>query len=848
MTILKGRRKKRLRIIAIILLSFFLLLTIVYIFLVAHKKDILSAITTSLNQNINGRVEIGDIRFTFFESFPSITIKVKNLLVTDSLISAKSDTMLKARELSLNIPLWQMLSKKNAIRSVRLEDVKISLLKSTGGLSNLKLFKDVSYKKEKKESESSTPQPCKIVLRNVSFSFADSLKQKFFSFHFKSCVVDVKYPDSTMQFKMKGVVHFDHLLFNVQKGGYLTDKDLALNLEGQIIPKQKLISVSGGTVQVDDQLLAINSKFFLGENPSMQMNFFSRSMKPSVAYSLLTKNIEEKLSRYQVYKPVMVYTTISGSLAPHTSPNVDIYIKSSSNRISLATRSYDDLTLLGRFTNHIDSTKDNDDHNSRLAFPVFDGSVFQVPVKMKLTVTDLISPNLELRGSSDLDKASVEKIVDPKRLKIISGEAHIRFSYSGPLVNYVDTVSKQLKSTIRGSVILNNLAVNYIPSDFEFKKVNGSMVFDQNDLHINTINFELNKNTAYVNGAFIQLIPFLFTSLAATHVDLSLTAATINLNNFNFQKDTASALPEKTAAQKEVTNNHIADLINQLIDRVELNFNLHADTVLYKHFIATDVQSELTYANDFVHFKNTSMKAAGGIFSFTGNMTKLTQPRHEVDLQASIQNADISSFMKGFDYFGQNIVTGHDVDGKLKADISFHAQLNRGFNVIPSSMRGKMKVSIKDGELNNFESIEQISKYVFKNRNFRNIKFSGVENEYELEGSQITFSHLDVYSSVLTFFVEGKFDFHNTNTLMLIYVLLGNLKKAKTEELAEHPDSNRKSGIGLTLKAEYGDDNKLHITPVVFGKKKIREDIKNKEATKPKEPADTSKQKKSGQK
>src|SRR6185295_18487048 len=126
----------------------------------------------------------------------------------------------------------------------------------------------------------------------------------------------------------------------------------------------------------------------------------------------------------------------------------------------------------------------------------------------------------------------------------------------------------------------NNLAFNYIPNDFQFQKVNGSMVFDKKDLHINTVSFELNKNSAYVNGTFIQLIPFLFTSLVNTHVDLSLTAATINLNNFNFQKDTTSAIPKKNAAQKEVTNNRIAEVINQLIDRFELNFKLHADTVL----------------------------------------------------------------------------------------------------------------------------------------------------------------------------------------------------------------------------------------------------------------------------
>src|SRR6185436_1455885 len=141
----------------------------------------------------------------------------------------------------------------------------------------------------------------------------------------------------------------------------------------------------------------------------------------------------------------------------------------------------------------------------------------------------------------------------------------------------------------------------------------------------------LNKNSAYINGKFMRLLPFLFTRSADTHVDLSLTAATINLNNFNFQKDIASSASKKTVAQKQETANHIAEIIDLLIDRFELNFILHADKVLYKHFVATDVESELTYANDFVRFRKTSMKSSGGTFSFTGDITKLTQPRHEVN-------------------------------------------------------------------------------------------------------------------------------------------------------------------------------------------------------------------------
>lgn len=827
--------KRRLRIAGIIVGSFFVLLTIIYILLITHRKDILTTVLTSVNKNINGKVEVGDIDFTLFADFPAVTIRLENILVTDSLVSAL-DTLLVARKFSIAIPLWKMLNKNKSIKSVRVEDANISLVKTLSGVSNLQLFK--SSGKEPTGNQSHIVQPHKILLRNVSFSYVDSLHKKFYGLRFKKCDIEADYPDSAIHFKMKSAIHFDHLILNLEKGGYLTNKDADLRLEGQIIPNQKLLSVTGGTVSIENQVIAVQSKFFLTENPTMQLNLFSTSMKTSVAFSVLPKKIQDKLSNYQVYKPVMVYAIISGSLARGSKPNVDLYLQTSGNRLSFAARSFDDLTFLGKFTNHIDSTRVNDDHNSRLAFPVFSGMVYNVPIHAKLIVTDLISPFMQMRASSDLDKSTEEKIVDTTRFKILSGSTQIRFSFDGPLTNYIDTINKQLKATLSGSVIMNNIALDYIPSDFKFRNVSGSMVFDQNDLHINSLSFELNNNSAYVNGSFRQLIPFLFTSLAAARGDLSLTAGTIDLNNFNFQKDTTLKV-KKTAAQKEVSNNKIAALIDLIINRFELNFKLHADTVLYKHFVATGVQSEVIYSNDFVRFKNTELKSAGGTFSFSGEISKLSEPRPEVDLQANIKNADISSLMIGFDNFGQNTVTSKDVDGKVQADVSFHSQLRSDFSVIPSSMVGKMKVSILDGELKNFESIEQISKYIFKNRNFSNVKFTGVKNEYELRGSIITFKHLDVYSSVLTFFVEGKYDFNKSNTMLLIRVPLSNLRKQRTEELAENPDAKGKSGIGPTFKAVYGDDNKIHISPVVFGRKKFEEAISHKDEKKQEVPRDT---------
>src|SRR4029077_3067925 len=126
-----------------------------------------------------------------------------------------------------------------------------------------------------------------------------------------------------------------------------------VRLEGKIIPQQKLLSVSGGTVTIDNQVIAVQSKFILNEDPTMQMSLFSTSMKTSVAFSVLPRNIEEKLSHYQVYNPVMVYVIIRGSLSRGSKPAVDIYFLTTGNRLSYAARSFDDLSFLGKFTNHI---------------------------------------------------------------------------------------------------------------------------------------------------------------------------------------------------------------------------------------------------------------------------------------------------------------------------------------------------------------------------------------------------------------------------------------------------------------------------------------------------------------
>lgn len=135
-------------------------------------------------------------------------------------------------------------------------------------------------------------------------------------------------------------------------------------------------------------------------------------------------------------------------------------------------------------------------------------------------------------------------------------------------------------------------------------------------------------------------------------------------------------------------------------------------------------------------------------------------------------------------------------------------------------MHGNLEMKIKRGKLKDFSSLSQISKYVFRNRDFTNIEFSELKNEYELNGEELNISKLDVYSSVLTFFVSGLYDMGQTNTNLLIQVPLKNLSRKKVEVLSANPDSTIRDATSLYLRATNAKDGGYLIAPVIFGKKK----------------------------
>ncbi|MEO6691794.1 MAG: AsmA-like C-terminal region-containing protein, partial [Saprospiraceae bacterium] len=141
--------KKIIKILGIVLL---LLITFAFLFPILYKKEIIQLIKSKSSEQINGKLEFSDLDISLIRHFPKLNIKLLNPYI-DSYVNDDTSRLFEAKDLSVNLDLWNVFSKKERldIKGFFLNDANI-LIKSYPNLkSNLDLLKDTSSSSKSEE-------------------------------------------------------------------------------------------------------------------------------------------------------------------------------------------------------------------------------------------------------------------------------------------------------------------------------------------------------------------------------------------------------------------------------------------------------------------------------------------------------------------------------------------------------------------------------------------------------------------------------------------------------------------------------------------------------------------------
>lgn len=782
-------------ILSLVLVAWMLLAAYVY----THKGEILKAVTSQLNEDLNGKLTIKRMEPSLIRGFPGISVSLKDVLLRDSLWSVHKHDLLKAKTVFLAINAFSILSGSPTIKDIRIKEGEIYLFTDSNGVRNTDIFR----KKNVENKGEANKQINRVYLSDVKLIIDDKLKDKLFKFNISNFLGSIRYNHSgwNAHIELKTIVDF--FAFNVKRGSFLKNKSLNLDLDMSYQDDISQLMIPLQKISIEDDDLNISGKFsFTPDSTDFQLEVKAPSILFKDAKSLLSSHIISKLKPYDIKKPFDVQALIKGKLKRGGEPSILVNWKVKDNTISTLGELITDCSFTGSYNNEGKKGMPRNDANSFIALRNMTGKYYDIPFKAdSIIVNDLRNPVFTGKFQADFPIQKLNNILGGNTFMFTAGNADLDIVYKAPF----DEKDKG-ERFIYGKVHVRNAAAQYKPRNLALKDIQMVMNFSGKDLFLQNLKLKSGSTSLIMDGALRNFSNLYYSDPQKMLIDWKIKSPRVNLNEFIVflgKRNTGSK--PSGATNKSVQK--VSNQLDKMLDQASMKMDIDIDNLIYKKFTATNVRSKMTLNQSGIMINNLSLQQGGGTLNLTGNIDQ-TGSVNRFNIDTKIKNVNVEKLFYAFENFGQNAITNANLRGTFFGGTSISGAMTQNGKIVPRSIRGKVNFDIRNGALVDFEPMSRVGAFAFPNRNFSNIRFANLRNTLNIQGDKIYIPPMEIQSNVLNIFLEGVYSF-TTGTNIAIKVPLRNPEK---DELIIDRDLKREralKGIVINLRALDGENGKV---------------------------------------
>jgi hypothetical protein len=535
--------------------------------------------------------------------------------------------------------------------------------------------------------------------------------------------------------------------------------------------------------------------------------------------TILNDSLVKTLQRYQIEKPIRLAVRMKGAIQPGVKPAVALTFSIVNSKVTTPRLNMEEMTIQGSFMNHLNPDLPNDAQNSQLYFASMKGLANNLPVEAEVTLTDLRDPALQLKAVFNVDLKNLNASIDTTKLRMMDGKFVSTFTYSGKLKEYLDESRAKYEGKLLGKATISGGKVDYIERKIKIEKLNATFNFTEKNFDVPELKLLVNNNFLTVNGSMTDFIPFFTSPKQSCKVKLNIVSPHVDLSGFSQHRQIAKSKSAKAASKRRVS-----DLVEKLNEILEFDLNFRINEFVNKNFRATQLKGNLILANNVFILKNAGMDFAKGKVGLNVKVTNLQKKISPIHLNTNMTDVDLKEFFFAFNNFNQNIFSHQHVDGKLSLNLDMRAQIDDKLDFISKDLNGIATFTISDGRLKNFEPMQRLSNFLLKGRDFSDVQFGEINSNIDMDGTKINVSRMEVQSTVITMFIEGRYDLKDSSDLS-IQVPLSNLKKRDQDIPPENVGVDSKVGPSVFLRVKPDKNGKTTISYDPF--KKFRKKKKN---------------------
>jgi len=764
-----------------------LLFIILSIYVQINKKEILSGFKDSLNKNIKGKLSYSDADISIWKHFPFIGLHIYNVKLTDSL----SVPLLEMEEAAVKVSLLQYFNNKTSLRNLSAKNGYLHIITDTSGYTNKYLLQ--SQKKEK-DSTKGGLELNHASLKNVRIILENRQKNKRYNVLFKKLDAKMKNSADELTIDLEQESLIEGLGFNLAKGSFLKKQSFETDLILHFNKKTEVLSFDETKVYISGHPYFLKGIFRLEETGSFVLDIKTTKAPFNNLRNIFAEKTANNIKDIQFEKPIDVTAKLEGSLAYRSIPKITASWKVKDNAITTPVVSLKQVSFDGSFTNEVIKGQPMTDENSGATLRSFKGNWDGISVSGdNITINNLVNPYANMSFQSATDLSALNNKLGLSSIQFVSGKASVNFNYSGLLSKDISLIDK-----LNGRLSFSNAVIKYIPRNFTFNNCSGNILFSEDRIEASNMKFGLGSNQFTVNVLGSNL-----SGLTAADVGKATIQCNVYSPSLNIGELTSLFGNRKRAAAKAGSGKILsaASKVDAALDHGKLQLQLKAGTVNFKNFHGTDLQGTVLFNNEDLMLNNVAVSHANGRLMINAAITNAGN-QNKATAKINLQNVDVSKVFKAFDDFGQDGISHANIKGQLNALTNINLMIGQNGNLIPGTINGTVDFSLKNGNLINYEPLQNIKNFVLKNRDMSNISFAELKNKLSINNFRVTIPRMEIQSSAIALFVEGLYDMKKKDSRIDIQVPLKGLKKRDSSYVPQNIGITTKAGTSVYLEGK----------------------------------------------
>ena len=778
-----------LRIVAILIGLYILLLVGLSIYISSSQKRLIGFLDAKLKETILGELKIDKADITIWRSFPDIGITLSNVSISDSFYHKP---FLKAGEITARAGFLGLIGNKLKVSSVEVKDAIIHTFTDAKGYTNLYVLN--SQNKAKRQSKKPVVFS-NLELNNVIIIIENAIEKKRYQARIDNADIDMRLTGSKYKITFDEDLFLRGLGFNFPQGYWLENQRIQAKWKLEFDTSGSVLTINETKVKIQGQQFKIKGEFALGEKSQFHLDAVTKGITYDSAVSILKPRIRIKLLKLNLSAPVDVTVSIGGSLSKKGDPSVKVDFKTEKSDVTTPVINLSDCNFSGNFTNQLNPQIAPDDSNSRVNFNSFISDWGEIKLKApKITVTNLTTPVIDFEFFSHCTLPQLDDALSSSTVSFLNGEAKLYLSYKGPLIPDPSLLN-QLNAKIQ---ILDGKIV-YVPRSLTFSECNGVVNITGNNLLVDNLQCNLNTNHFVVNISGNNLNRISSKEPGKANINCNVFSPALDLS------DLKGLFAKKATVTVKKKGNGLASTVSTIDNAVEngnLLLNLKANKVTLHHFLANNVVANVLFTDNDWEIQKAALQHADGNFNLTAKLHQVSDAYQTASMQMDLSHINIQKLFYGFDNFGQTTITSSNIKGIMNSKANIVANFNNKGKLDLNSMNGKMYFSLKNGALINNKSIQSLQNYVFKNRDLKNIQFAELKDTFDIKNGDIYIHRMPIQSSAITMYIEGIYSFGN-NTDISIQVPLSTLVNKPDEDFKKIDKKKaEKPGASIYLRAK----------------------------------------------